>query len=81
MKYTPTPLERMSFTTCTTLSVSCLGMPLKSRCASSKKNTNLGLSGSPTSGRRSKSVESIQSRNMEYTSGVLISLEALRMLT
>ena len=45
MKYTPTPLERMSLTTCTILSLSCLGMPSKSRCASSKKNTKLGLVG------------------------------------
>ena len=65
MKYTPTPLERMSFTTCTILSVSSSERLSNRRCASSKKNTNLGLSRSPTSGRVSKSSLSIQSKNIE----------------
>ena len=64
MKYTPTPLERMSLTTCTILLRSSFGMSLKSRWASSKKKTNLGLSASPTSGSFSKRSESIHSRNI-----------------
>ena len=64
MKYTPTPLERMSLTTCTILSSSSLGMSLNSRWASSKKNTNFGLSKSPASGSVSNSSESIHSRNI-----------------
>ena len=63
-KYTPTPLERISRTTCSILVSSALGASLKRRCASSKKKTSLGFSGSPTSGRCSKSSASIQRRNV-----------------
>ena len=52
MKYTPTPFERMSFITCSILSTRAVGAPLNSRWASSKKNTSLGFSRSPTSGQR-----------------------------
>jgi hypothetical protein len=43
-------LERIRRTTCSIFSVSAAGALVKSRCASSKKKTSLGLSGSPTSG-------------------------------
>ena len=80
MKYTPTPLERISRTTCSTFSSSILEQLLKSRCASSKKNTIRGLSRSPTSGSSSYSSDSIHRRNVEYITGLCISLSAARML-
>ena len=43
---------------------SAAGASVKSRCASSKKKTSFGLSGSPTSGRCSNSSDSIHSRNV-----------------
>jgi len=61
-KYTPTPLLRTSRTTSSMRSVSAAGASLKSRWASSKKNTSLGFSRSPTSGSSSNSSLSIQSR-------------------
>ena len=54
-KYTPTPLERIRRTTCSIFSTSAFGASSNSRCASSKKNTSFGLSGSPTSGSCSNS--------------------------
>ena len=65
MKYTPTPFERMSFTTCSILSTRAVGAPLNSRWASSKKNTSLGFSGSPTSGSVSNSSLSSHSMKVE----------------
>ena len=79
-KYTPTPLERISRTTCSTFSSSAGGASENSRCASSKKNTSLGLSRSPTSGRLSNSSDSSHSRKLEYSRGLFISLSAARML-
>ena len=70
MKYTPTPLERISRTTCSTFSSSDLEQLLNSRCASSKKNTIRGLSPSPCSGSASYSSESIHSRKVEYIVGL-----------
>ena len=63
-KNTPTPFERISRTTCSTFSSSAGGASLKSRCASSKKNTSFGFSRSPTSGRFSNSSASSHSRNV-----------------
>ena len=63
-KYTPTPLERISRTTCSIFSSSAFGASLNSRCASSKKNTSFGLSRSPTSGRCSNSSDSSHSRKV-----------------
>ena len=71
----------MSRTTCSILSSSGLGASLKSRCASSKKNTSFGFSRSPTSGRCSKSSASIHNRNVEYSLGEFRSLSAASMLT
>ena len=78
-KYTPTPLERMSFTTCTIFCTSAFGASENSRCASSKKNIMRGFSRSPTSGSRSNSSVSIQSRKVPYTLGLWISRALLRM--
>ena len=69
MKYNPTPFDRISLTICSILLPNSGVMSSNRRCASSKKNTNLGLSMSPTSGNVSNNVESIQSRNVEYISG------------
>ncbi len=49
-KNTPTPFDRISLTVCSTCSRKALDASANSRCASSKKNTSLGLSTSPTSG-------------------------------
>ena len=65
MKTMPTPLERMSRTVRTTASRNAFEAPENSRCASSKKNTMVGLSGSPTSGRVSKSSASSHMRKVE----------------
>ncbi len=80
-KYTPTPLERISRTTCSTFCSSEGGASLNSRCASSKKKASLGLSRSPTSGRCSNSSDSIHSRKVAYSLGALSSRSAARMLT
>ncbi|CFE02657.1 Uncharacterised protein [Bordetella pertussis] len=80
-KYTPTPLERTSRTTCSILSSSADGASLNSRCASSKKNTSPGCSGSPISGSFSYRSASSQSRNTPYRRGACISLSAARILT
>ena len=79
-KYTPTPLLRTSRTTSSMRSTSAAGASLNSRCASSKKNTSLGLSRSPTSGSVSNSSLSIHSRKVAYSRGAFISLSAARML-
>ena len=79
-KYTPTPLERTSRTTCSMRSTSAFGASLNSRCASSKKNTSLGFSRSPTSGSCSNSSDSSHSRKVAYSRGEFISLSAARML-
>ncbi len=55
MKKTPTPLERMSRTTCSIFCTRIFGASVKRRCASSKKKIILGFSRSPTSGSVSKS--------------------------
>ena len=78
-KYIPTPLDLTSFTTCSIFSSRALDASLNRRCASSKKNTILGLSQSPTSGRFSNSSESSQSRKVEYSPPVLTSEELSRM--
>ena len=81
MKKMLTPLERISFTTCSIFSSSALETPLNSRCASSKKNTIRGFSGSPTSGSTSNSSESIHSRKLVYSDASFIRLRQSRMLT
>ena len=63
-KNTPTPFERISRTTCSTLSISAFGASSNSRCASSKNSTSFGRSRSPTSGSSSNSSESSQSRKV-----------------
>ena len=63
-KYTPTPFDRIRRTTCSILSVSALGASSNNKCASSKKKTITGLSGSPTSGNVSNSSESSHSRKV-----------------
>jgi hypothetical protein len=62
-------LERISRTTCSIFSATDFSMSENNRCASSKKKTSFGFSGSPTSGKRSNSSASIQSRNVAYTFG------------
>mmetsp|Transcript_59443 Transcript_59443/g.140599 ORF Transcript_59443/g.140599 Transcript_59443/m.140599 type:complete len:294 (-) Transcript_59443:2084-2965(-) len=61
-------------------SISASGASLNSRWASSKKNTNFGLSRSPTSGSVSNSSDSIHSRKLAYSRGAFINLSAARML-
>ena len=65
MKYTPTPFDLISLTICSIFLANSGDMSSNSKWASSKKNTNLGLSMSPTSGIVSNNVDSIQSRNVE----------------
>ena len=65
MNTMPTPLERMSLTVRVTASRKALLAPSNSRCASSKKNTSAGLSGSPTSGSTSNSSPSSHIRKVE----------------
>ena len=79
-KYTPTPFDRTSRTTSSIRSTSTLGASLNSKCASSKKNTSLGCSRSPTSGSCSNSSDSIHNKKVAYRRGELISLSAARML-
>ena len=62
----------MSLTTCSILLSRALLALSKSICASSKKNTNLGLSISPTSGSVSYISESIHSKSVEYIVGLSI---------
>ena len=66
--------EGNSFTTCSILVSRDLEALLKSKCASSKKNTILGASRSPTSGRVSNSSDSIHSRKVAYIVGLLTSV-------
>ena len=61
-------------------SSSTLGAASNSRWASSKKNTSLGFSGSPTSGRASNSSDSIHNRKVAYRRGDCNSRSAARML-
>ena len=68
-KYIPTPLLRISLITCSILSTSAFDVSSNSICASSKKNTSLGLSKSPTSGSVVYNSESSHSRNVEYNFG------------
>src|SRR5690606_6213228 len=49
-KNTPTPFDRIKRTICSIWVKKAFDAPLNNKCASSKKNTNLGLSKSPTSG-------------------------------
>ncbi|MNG02492.1 hypothetical protein D3C84_855230 [compost metagenome] len=63
-KYTPTPLERISRTTCSSRSCKALGVPANNRCASSKNSANRGLSASPRSGSCSNSSASSHNRNV-----------------
>ena len=79
-KYTPTPLERMSRTTCSTRCCSAGGASSNSRCASSKTNTSLGWSRSPTSGNCSNSSDNSHSKKLEYSRGFSTSVSAARML-
>ena len=79
IKYIPTPLERISFTTCSTFDKSALGAWSKSMWASSKKKTIFGFSQSPISGSVSKSSEIIQSIKVAYMTGLWISLWQSRM--
>jgi hypothetical protein len=74
-------LERTSRTTSSMRSISTAGASLNSRWASSKKNTSLGLSRSPTSGSSLEQLDSIHSRKVAYRRGEFISLSAARMLT
>ena len=68
-KNTPTPLERMSLTVCTTWSRNALDAPVNSRCASSKMNTSSGLSTSPFSGSSWNSSARIHMRKVENRAG------------
>ena len=58
------PFDRISRTTCSTRSIRIFGASSNSRCASSKKNTRRGFSGSPTSGSSSNSSDSSHSRKV-----------------
>ena len=79
-KYTPTPLERMRRTTCSTCSTKAGAALSNIKCASSKNMTNLGLSASPTSGRVSNSSARNHSKNALYMRGERISFSEFRML-
>ena len=68
-KKTPTPFERISRTVWAIWSRNAFEASLKSRCASSKKKTSLGLSTSPTSGRSWNRSASSHMRNVEKTCG------------
>ncbi|COX47803.1 Uncharacterised protein [Mycobacterium tuberculosis] len=68
-KNTPTPLERISFTVCSTCSRKAFEASVNNRCASSKKNTSLGLSRSPTSGRKVNRSASTHIRKVENIAG------------
>ena len=68
-KKMPTPLERMRRTVCVTDSMKAFDAPWNNKCASSKKNTSLGLSASPTSGSCSNSSASSHIRNVENSAG------------
>ena len=68
-KKTPTPLERISRTVWAIWSRKASEASLKSRCASSKKKTSLGLSRSPSSGRSWKRSASSHIRNVEKSAG------------
>src|SRR5690606_29058424 len=80
-KYTPTPLERTSRTTCSMRWRNAGGASSNSRWASSKMKASFGLSRSPTSGRLSNSSPSSHSRKVEYSRGLRISWSAARMPT
>ena len=69
-KYTPTPLDRISRTSCSIFCTNTLGASRNSIWASSKKNNSFGLSRSPASGRRSNSSDSIHSRKTAYSLGL-----------
>ena len=81
MKKMLTPLERISFTTCSIFSSRALETPLNSRWASSKKKTIRGFSVSPTSGSTSNSSESIHSRKVVYSEASCIRLRQSRTFT
>ena len=68
-KNTPTPLDRISFTVCSTWSRNAFDASSNSRCASSKINTSSGLSASPFSGRSWNSSASTHMRNVENSTG------------
>ncbi len=68
-KTTPTPLLRISRTVCAIDSRNALEASRNSRWASSKKNTSLGLSTSPTSGRSWNRSASNHIRKVENTAG------------
>ncbi|PQM47707.1 hypothetical protein C1Y40_02078 [Mycobacterium talmoniae] len=68
-KNTPTPLERISLTVCSTCSRNALEASVNSRWASSKKNTSLGLSTSPTSGSRVNRSASTHIKKVENSTG------------
>ncbi|MNC47865.1 hypothetical protein D3C75_969500 [compost metagenome] len=68
-KYTPTPLERISRTTCSRRSCNALGVSLNNKCASSKNNASTGLSASPRSGSCSNNSASSHNRKVAYTLG------------
>ena len=69
MKYNPTPFDLISLTICSIFLPNSTDISSNNKCASSKKNTNLGLSISPTSGKFSNNSDNIQRRNVEYNSG------------
>ncbi|CPU29395.1 Uncharacterised protein [Mycobacteroides abscessus] len=68
-KNTPTPLDRMSLTVCSTCSRNAFDASANSRCASSKMNTSLGLSTSPISGSFVNRLARIHIRNVENRTG------------
>ena len=68
-KNTPTPRERISLTVCSTCSRNALEASVNSRWASSKKNTSLGLSTSPISGRVLKRSDSTHIKKVENSTG------------
>ncbi len=65
-KYTPTPFDRIRRATCSTLSINAFGASSNNKCASSKKKTSFGLSGSPTSGKVSKSSDNNHNKKDAY---------------
>ena len=69
-KNTPTPFERISRTVRAMASRNASLASSNSRCASSKKNTSLGFSTSPTSGRSWNRSASSHMRNVENSLGL-----------
>src|SRR5690606_15111512 len=68
-KNTPIPFDRIKRIICSTCVRKAFDAPLNNKCASSKKNTNFGLSRSPTSGSFLNNCAKRLNRKVENTNG------------